>query len=256
MLLSIIDIFGSPCLAAINFTEEPCDRHDLREVRYVYIFEYPELHHGVFSSDIEIRSDPGTRSQVDATVPFSGDPVDFLLTISLWLVVNGVPRCLIHFIPSSYLMSCIDSLAQSHAKDGAFFWSDWGPGKTRMLFPNQNPSEVWVCYISGTKFTISEPVSEGQCGYSVRLYDFNPLALGKDAKASQSDTEAPKDINLSPTVIGSKEAFEEEMTTCLPFRAQTLVLEDAHAHCTVLCSEDSIIVVDVSTPDDQRITPY
>lgn len=246
ILLSIIDIYGCPCLQAVNFLEEISERHDLQEAKSIFTFEYPELHPDVFISEIGIHSHPGTRSQIHTAAPFSEDTEDFLLVVNLWLVVDGVLRCLVHFIPASHLLSYIESQPTS-IRDG-LSWPLWGLHKTRMLFTDKNPSDVWVCDVAGMKFVISEN-SPDEKSYFARLYDFHQLALRKDASRTG---ESVLGIELNDTVINQEEAFDLAVSTSLPYRTGRLHLEDVHAHCAALCSQDNIVVVDVSCLNDRK----
>lgn len=240
-------MFGCPCLLAINFLEETSERHDLQEAAAIFVFEYPELHPDVFISEIGIHSHPGTVSPIHTAAPFSEDTKDFLLVVNLWLVVGGTLRCLVHFIPASHLLSCIES--PPPPGELVFMWPSWGLHKTRMMFTNNNPSDVWVCDVAGMKFVISERAPDGK-SYSGRLYDFHQLALRREA-ASETDASV-SGIELNCTVIKQKEAFDSVVSTSLPYRTVTFHLDDGHGHCAALCSEDNIVIVDVSFLNDRK----
>jgi hypothetical protein len=84
-------------------------------------------------------------------------------------------------------------------------------------------------------------------GFVARLYDFNQVVIKRDY--SDTRTSANKDRWLcqkTGTVLAPGTIFEDLVETRLPYRSQVLSLKDAHNHCLALCSEDHIIIVDVS----------
>ncbi|KDR85356.1 hypothetical protein GALMADRAFT_108380 [Galerina marginata CBS 339.88] len=242
ILLGCADMDGGPALFALDFRKQSYGRHDLDGIN-AFVLEYPELAENAFLADIDIRSDPGSLSHPNSTVPFLQDAKQFLIVTSIWIVVDGVTKSLVHFIPFSHLLSLVESEDAPHAlpSDG------WISSKTRLLLPGLYPSDTWVCYVHGMKFVISEPHPSGKSGYSARLFNFNQLAF-RNAK------EAPTRVDTSATLLGEGESFCEDVTTCLPFWSQTIALDDCHEHCTVLCNEDHIIVVDVSFLYDRMRT--
>ncbi|KAF8913013.1 hypothetical protein CPB84DRAFT_1760121 [Gymnopilus junonius] len=197
---------------------------------WVLICDPRPLERAGFITSIDIRCDPGPISQPEgSSVPFSQDPAKFIIVVTFWLSVNCRPRSLIHFIPSAYLLFFVDKADNMHS------WATWIPRKTRMLYTKQYPSDVWVCYVYGTKFVISERLPRGNFGYSARLFDFNQLALRRHRKSDSETAEAPVGFRTSNAL--------PDVDASLPFRSQSIILDDAHDQCTVLCSEDHIIIV-------------
>jgi len=224
-------------LAAFNFRDAWIEEDD-DDIPFpnTVKFTYPDLDDGAFINDIDIRCDPGAFSQGDG-VPFSQSFKDFIIVVNIWLIAEEAFKCLTHFIPSSCILEhCTAS--------NIIPWTNWAPKKTRLVFPTLHPSDIWVCYVHGTKVVIPEPVSDNKNGYSLRVYDFNQLPFRRGAQGTK--VEAPSGIDKSTTVINGGAAFEGDAMTRLPFSSHVIYLEDSHDHCSVLCSEDQIVVVDVS----------
>lgn len=186
-----------------------------------------------FITGIDIRADPGPMSPTeDTAIPFSQDPADFIIILTFWLFMTGNRRSLIHAIPSRHLLSLVN------AEEDLYVWTDWLPKKTRLLYTKQSPSDIWVCYVYGTKFILSERLPRGQSGYSARLFNFNQLALRRERGQDSETRETPKGLKTSAAL--------RDVDASLPFSSHSFVLEDAHDHCFALCSEDHILIVDVS----------
>ncbi|KAF4623257.1 hypothetical protein D9613_002126 [Agrocybe pediades] len=236
MLLGLMDHHGEIVLAAFPFRTTKL-AEDQDPYKNAIKFRYPDLVVDAYITDIDIRCDPGSSSKNDA-VPFSQDLTEFIIVVNLWLFAQD--ECYTHFIPSSLIMKLIEGpYPKGHE---SFPWSLWAPLNTRLLSPLEYPSDVWVCYVNGTKVVMSEPTIFGKHGYSLRVYDFNwrPMLRGAKSKG----VEAPDGIDTSATVIDGGAAFECTVVTSLPFWSRAIDLEDVHDHCDVLCSEDQIIVVD------------
>ena len=230
----------TPTLLAVNFREESNNRKDLGDIEHCHIFLYPEFT-DVDSLDMEIRADPGTSSATNPKVPFASDTQTFILVVTLRVVTRDLfSKNFIHFIPSEFLLSVVES---GDGRSAALLdWSTWGPLNTRLLVTPKEPSVIWVCYVYGNKFVISEEV--GQHGYSGRLFDFNKRKLWNDDK--DDGPEAPATINTGTLIKARDNLLIDDVHSHLPYWSRPFSLEDGHSHCAVLCSEDNIILVDVS----------
>ncbi|KAF8973551.1 hypothetical protein BDZ97DRAFT_1775683 [Flammula alnicola] len=239
IVLSLVDEDGRPLLHAINFREESSERLEIYDAETGQFFVYPPLDEDSWVHSFEIRADPGFLSGENTTVSFSRDAEYFILVLTISLTVGHVDKNLIHFVPSTHLLSVLEDADDFHD------WESWIPGDTRMQMTSRlEPSNVWVCYVYGTKFVTAEPALGGKCGLSVRLYDFNDLALRRDAQRSD-ESEAHGFIETSSSIIAAGNPFYQDIITDLPYWSNVLHLEDAHGHCKVMCSEDNIVIVDV-----------
>jgi len=231
---------GTPSLLAVNFREESNNRKDLEDIKHRHIFLYPEFA-DVYDLHMEVRADPGTSSATDSRVPFASDTQTFILVVTLCVVgIDSFSRNFVHFIPSEFLLSVVES---SDGKSAApLDWSRWGPLNTRLLLTPEEPSDTWVCYVYGSKFVISEKA--GRHGYSGRLFDFNKRKLWNDDK--DDGPGAPASINTGTLIKAEDNLLVDDVYSHLPYWSRPFSLEDGHRHCAVLCSEDNIILVDVS----------
>lgn len=234
---------GTPSLFAVNFREESNNRKDLGDIKNRRIFLYPEFA-DVYNLHMEVRADPGTSFAANSRVPFTSDTQTFTLVVTLCVVgIDGIEsfsRNFVHFIPSEFLLSVVES---GDGKAAApLDWSGWGPLNTRLLLTPEEPSDIWVCYVYGSKFVISEKA--GQHGYSGRLFDFNKRKLWNDDK--DDGPGAPASINTRTLIKAENNLLVDDVYSHLPYWSRPFSLEDGHRHCAVLCSEDNIILVDVS----------
>jgi hypothetical protein len=228
---------GTPSLLAVNFRKESNDRKDLGDIEHCRIFLYPEFA-DVYRLCMEIRADPGTSSATNSRVPFALDTQTFILVVTLYVVgMDSFSKNFVHFIPSEFLLSVVEC-GDGQSAD-PLDWSSWGPLNTRLLVTPQEPSDIWVCYVYGNKFVISEEV--GLHGYSGRLFDFSKRKLWNVDKADGPGAPA------TGTLIKAKDnLLVDDVDSHLPYWSRPFSLEDGHCHCAVLCSEDNIILVDVS----------
>lgn len=238
MLLAACDDSG-PQLVVMNFQDEISEPHPFEDLQCFVKFRYPEFDAGPFL-DIDIRADPGPswRPSVKLQVPFSQDTSHALLVVTLWIVLEGDLQCLVQFLPSnglSEVTSCYDR---------EYEWEEWGPHRSRIVFPPQPHSDTWVCYVYGWKYVITEPgASEGasEHDFVARIYDFNQAAI----KRNDRDTRSSWLYQRAKTVFAPGTIFDDVVETTFPYRSQLLTLKGTHKHCHALCSEDHIILVDV-----------
>lgn len=241
MVLATCDDFG-PQLVVMDFQKESSEPHIFQDLQCAVKFYYPEFDERVFFLDIDIRADPGPSWQPNAKlqVPFSQDTSNALFVVSLWILLDNAVQSLVQFLPSNSLTSLIKNGVTSYE------WEEWGPYKSRLYISPQPHSDIWVCYVHGWKYVTSEGLGASEDGFVARLYDFNQVVIQRnyrDTRTSAGDRWLCKETGteLAPGAI-----FEDLVETRLPYRSQVLSIRDAHNHCLALCSEDHIILVDVS----------
>ncbi|KIM47851.1 hypothetical protein M413DRAFT_439532 [Hebeloma cylindrosporum] len=229
---------GTPSLLAVDFREETNDRKDLGDIEHCRVFRYPEFA-DVYNICMEIRADPGTSCAKNSGVPFALDTQTFIIVVTLCVIgMDSVIKNFVHFIPSEFLLSVVESSGGRSA--APLDWSSWGPLNTRLLATAESPSDVWVCYVYGNKFVISEEV--GQYGYSGRLFDFSKRKLWNVDK--DDGPGAPASINTQTLIQADENLLVDDVDSHLPYWSRPFSLENGHSHCAVLCSEDNIILVD------------
>jgi len=227
-----------PSLMVLDFKTESNKRHAVEEVVHTYSFRYPLLRSTAHPIKFEIRSDPGPSWAPDSTlkVPFHIARSNRVYAISIWFLVHNRLRSVTLLVPLATFLSCING-SSSHR---TFQWSDWGPQGTRMLISRIPPSDIWVCYIYGSKYVA---LRKDEKHFAVDVYDFNQRALSR-ARQKHHDTDGEIHA-IDPTIFEESEIFEEAIETSLPFRLRTLPLDlRSIAHVAILCSEDNLIIVD------------
>ena len=225
----------------MDFQKESPESHRFEDLEYVVQFYYPDF--GTLVFEIDIRADPGPswRPNAKAQVPFSQDTSNVLFVVSLRI---NAEECLIQFLPSNGLTSLLENEVTRYD------WEEWGPDRSRFLILPQSYSEFWgCCTMHGWKYVKLEP-NTSQDGSLVHLYDFNQLAINRNYRDSVGKgTCAIADrwqYKRGRTVLVPETIFEDLVETSFPYRSQVLPMRDTHNHCHGLCSEDHIIVVDVS----------
>ncbi|KAF8167746.1 hypothetical protein B0H34DRAFT_682904 [Crassisporium funariophilum] len=240
-----VDII-QPALVVLNFKEEDAERHEFGDISHGTVFHYPEFDEEVYFHSMSIRADPGPSWQPNIgglQVPFLEDTAQSLFVISIWVQIQNSIQCLVHFVPTTALTLPL-ATGSGHIK-----WHEWGPGNTRLLNPPRLHSGTWVCYVYGLKYVVADVNDIQTSGFRIRLYDFNQLAVHPQARSASgvkgtSPFLGKWEVVTTPNVLKAGKPFVYEQDSMLPFRTQVLHLEDAHPHCTVMCSEDNIIVVD------------
>lgn len=255
----------TPVLLVVDFEKESERRQSASDVQYSFSFHYPHLLGDVQPIAFQIQSDPAPLWQArrDPCVPFHIDKNNSLYVVSLWVQVEDAVRCVTTLVPSTTLLTCINGLNSKGLAHNEvdFDWDLWGPRGTRMLVPAQPHSSIWVCYVYGSKYVVSETDQNGgSSSLSIKIYDFNQLALKRGLSTEPHTQTTASSANhlqhgvsldqqtqyqIFPTLLEGGDIFEEDVQTFLPYRSRTLALPFNY-NCSVLCSEDSIIIVDVS----------
>ena len=247
MLLAVFDDSG-PQLVVMDFQKESSEPHSFEDLQCAVKFRYPEFNQQrVFFLDIDIRADPGPSWQPNAKlqVPFSQDTSNVLLVVSLWILLDDAVQCLVQFLPSTGLSA---SLLEKEVT--SYGWEEWGPHRSRFFLPPHPHSHTWVCYVHGWKYVMSElGASEGasEDSFEGRLYDFNQVVINRNYRDTRTCAVVDQWLcKQTGTVFAPGTIFEDLVETTLRYRSQVLSLKDTHNHCLALCSEDHIIIVDVS----------
>lgn len=249
-----------PVLLIVDVEKETERPQRPSDVQYSFSFHFPHLEEDVHQLAFQIQSDPVPLWQAhrDPRVPFYMDKNNSLYVVSLWVQVEDAVRCVTTLVPSTTFLACINGVDSKDPADHKvdFVWDFWGPRGTRMIEPAQPHSIVWVCYVYGSKYVVSE--TGENASLSIKIYDFNQLALKRGlstAPHTQTTASSAKllqhDVSLGqqtqyqifPTLLEGGDIFEEDVQTFLPYRSRTLALPFNYK-CSVMCSEDSIIIVD------------
>ena len=250
-----------PRLLTLDFKAESCEQLTVDDAKYVCLFSYPRLDARVTLLEFTIRSDPSPtwKPSSELPAPFFTSRENRLYVVSLWIRVMDEVQCIVLYAPLSVFVSHLSGLnpgAMPHALD----WEAWGPEGTRMVMPPQPHSNVWVCYVFGSKYIASELYGRmNELHFDVHVYDFNQLALKQtipeghdsgDPDFSSPSLEGGTDDRTlfvtTPTVFEPHYIFEDVVQTTLPYRVRAFPLDSmSFFHCAVMCSEDSLIIVDV-----------
>ena len=233
-----------PRLIVLDFVTEFNERHHVEAAEHVCSFRFPQLRTSADPLKLEIRSDPSPSWTPNSglNVPFYVAENNRLYVITLWLGVHNVLHSVTLLAPLPTFLSCMDG-SISHRIDNVFQWSDWGPKGTRMLMNRIPPSAVWVCYVYGLKY-VALRKDQNRKHFVVDVYDFNQPALRR-ALHKNHDTNTETYV-IDPSVLGEDDIFEDAVETSLPYRLRTLPLDlRSIAHVAIVCSEDSLIIVDV-----------
>lgn len=247
-------------LLAVDFELESAEKKSYLDIIHGLTFSLP--HFGSSSEPLmfNVRSDPSPpwAPHSDLKVPFHIAQDAKMIIGSLWVRNRSFVDHLTLVIPHRTLLSAMMSAASASPLP----WEAWGPNGTRMIkiYAPRVTFDSWACYVYGTKFIIPECSSRTRNMFTVQVYDFNQYgvkhAISQGAKVSLRDLgvePAPYlecDTSLcvtAPTVFRPGEIFRDEVRTCLPYRwimrgIPSLRRDDYAA----MCSEDSIILVDVS----------
>ncbi|KAJ3499953.1 hypothetical protein NLJ89_g10001 [Agrocybe chaxingu] len=251
VLLCITDDLHDPLLATVNFRQESPERQDTDQIKLIHKFHYPEQPMNLPFRDAVIRADPGPLSKPGNTsgdTPFSQDPCEFIIVVQMMFYDDNIMvfedpeedgKEFLHFIPAHYLLSLSKENSPSPASN--FRWKRWAPIETRLLDFWGSPSATWVCYVYGTRYAFLTVDAE-KPGLTVNVCDFNQLAIGRDSGAATMSS--GNLVRKTKTVTDAQGIFRKAVHTRLPFWYRTLHVADAHDHCSVLCSEDALILVD------------
>ncbi|KAG6840354.1 hypothetical protein C0991_007281, partial [Blastosporella zonata] len=230
---------AAPSLLVLDFKKEPKERRAIRETEYSTSFLFPQLHGDMDVLSNELRSDPAPSFSPASQheLPFYLAPNNRLFITSLGLTSLTRRQYSINvFAPLSTFSSCLNRCVPGQK---VMDWCVWGPRGTRVLIPDQPASDVWVCYVNGSRF-VSLQEMDGK-GIGVGVYDFYQPGLYR----ALGDPEDVMDCVTEATVFEAGHIFKEEVRTTLPYRLKMLSLDAKHtSDMAVMCTEDHLIIVD------------
>jgi hypothetical protein len=120
--------------------------------------------------------------------------------------------------------------------------------------PRIPPSEVWVCYVYGSNYVALRKDKEH---FVVDVFDFNQRALFRALQKTRDAVPEDGTYAMDPSIFEEGEIFGAQVETSLPYRIRSFSLDlRSIAHIAVVCSEDSLIVVDVSILNNCFIYRY
>ncbi|KAG0704338.1 hypothetical protein DFH29DRAFT_801932 [Suillus ampliporus] len=220
---------------------------------YFCAFLWPEFDYWTSPLAFSIRSDPSPvwQPNPEAQLPFSTAHGDRLFVITASLLSDGRVAYYDLFVSAGTFLSHIEALpTESRQRD--INWDKWGPTGTRLM---QSPSRSspWVCYVFGSKVvSLVEPTQ--MFAQTLEIWDFNQLAIKRDANVQDVIADHVWDTTMISSV------FRDEVETSLPYRVTQRTLPPRSStepfFTAAMCSEDSIILVDVSMPQADRIKRF
>ncbi|OAX41500.1 hypothetical protein K503DRAFT_767638 [Rhizopogon vinicolor AM-OR11-026] len=245
--LVLIGIVGSdntpPRLDVISIGNCSREMVPYRDVVYVCGLEYPKMKANIVDMSIRSEPTPGWAPSRSLEAPFFFARSDRIFTITLRVSpdTSTNEECTVLVVPLSTIMAQVD-LSHDTPKRRVP-WKQWGPYGSHMLF--RNPSEIWVCYVYGSKFIQLLPWEKKK---QARVYDFNKYSARRDVRNGQtSEPKLPWKRLGRPYPLNSQcSAFDEEVNTYLPGRVAfvDVMLNDAVQDWeAAMIGEDNIVMV-------------
>jgi hypothetical protein len=247
-----------PNLLVFDLTIGPFSRAAVDNSPYICSFFCPCIGPWTAGLDIGFQSSPAPSYMPDSSLsaPFFTSPENRIFVVTILLTDGHSIQTFVIFIPSSTLTKHLATLPCDTRRRN-IPWDIWGPTGTRMV-PSPGHSNIWVCYVYGMRFVAPHEVRETG-STAVRVYDFNSLAI-KRAVATTRELDDSTSYVTTATSLDTSGAFEDVVTTSLPYRMRKLSLErdstvDGGQFGAVMCSEDSLIIVGVRNFMSAFITP-
>lgn len=241
---------NQPRLFVVDLDSSKGERTEFDEVEYLCAFVYPECYPWAHPLSFLIRSDPCTdwSPHPSIQVPFSIGPGPRLYIVTIWVMQGDEISPIDLFVLSDTLLDHVDTLGKGRTGYD-FEWSEWGPAGTRMIAQAPH-SHVWVCYVFGTRFSsIVGGGREDRDSRTLEVWDFNQLGIRRDIRRERGEA-CEVEWHVGDTSVLSRRVFVEEVRTGLPYRVfrRKLAgpLEGEPMFTEAMCSEDSVILVDVS----------
>ncbi|KAF7312606.1 F-box domain-containing protein [Mycena indigotica] len=175
------------------------------------------------------------------------------------IIVHSGPFCAgpipgAQFIKSNERRICVISLAYDHSESYSLFvphayfeqsirardekppstvpWEDWGPYNTRLL---RGRHVFWLRYVHGER--VVSPV-DAAYPYRIEVLDFGFFP----GRLQPQDQNINTQLHLNPSTISQYDTvFQEDVTTCLPYRR--IVRDLDQRHILFLIDQDRIIGV-------------
>lgn len=255
----------TPTLAIVDFTQQSTAGPRPVVGTKMITLGFPQLRNDTHIVSFDVRTDPSPSWQPDqfSGVPFYLSKSRRLYVAVLWVMVEGVLGNVLLFVPSRTLMNIINSYeGQLESGDGvSVAWADWGAEGTRMMVSPMRNSQKFFCSVYGTRYVSLEAHQrELERLWYISVYDFNDLPLRRGQMEVDEENIMSEDRGFSPhisdkvvyqagsTTITGGRVFRDNVTTSSPFRWKSVEWDigtSAGSH-GVMCSEDNIIVSDVS----------
>lgn len=241
---------SQPRLFVADLDSSKGERTEFDEVEYLCAFVYPACRPWVHPLTFLIRSDPCTdwSPHPSVQVPFSIGPGPRLYIVTIWVMQGEEISPIDLFVLSDTLLDHINTLGKGETGHD-FEWSEWGPAGTRMIAQAPH-SHVWVCYVFGTRFSsIVGGGREGRDSRTLEVWDFNQLGIRRDIRRERSKA-SEVEWHVGDTSVLSNRVFVGEVRTGLPYRVfrrkLAAPLKEEPVFTEAMCSEDSVVLVDVS----------
>ncbi|KAJ3761753.1 hypothetical protein EV360DRAFT_79966 [Lentinula raphanica] len=266
VLLSVIsdtpEGYDQAGLLVVDFEQEGSVEQTLLSISHCFKFSLPALHTSTRLRSFAISSDPSPSwvPRDDILPSFHKARDSQLLVVSIWVQTDSL-RHLTLLVPRDILLP--PKLGRMIDPHSSLTWEAWGPQGTRITerFTRDPSFEVWACHNYGTKFVLSECSDRTDLSFALQVFDFNQKALRNAITQGQrvSGKFDVMDMDFleydtsfcitAPTIFPAGEIFEEEVRTSLPFRWIAKSMPSIHPNAAVMCSEDSIVVVEDSPED-------
>jgi len=208
-------------------------------------FDFPPISPAFFPVNITIRSDPAPSwiPSRQLQVLFSTSDNNRLYVVTMWIRAARELHHVVLFVPSSTFLGHLGGISADQVPY-SFAWDEWGPAGTRMMRIPRS-SEIWVCYVFGSKFVTSQLQAHSSRA-TFAIYDFNQLACRRALQPCCASHTGSGFVQRSGRV--TRGLFESTVVTSLPYRKQKLSLEIGPGEGpvdAVMCSEDNLIIVGV-----------
>ncbi|KAG5647588.1 hypothetical protein DXG03_008941 [Asterophora parasitica] len=233
-------------LLVLDFEEESKENHAITEVEHGVSFLFPIIVDRIGLVTLEVRSDPAPKLAPPSQLPFFMAPHNRIFTAFLSIIHESRLQTIMLFAPLATFRSSLDRrIGAGHKR---IPWSFWGPKGTRMLMPDRNPSDIWVCYVNASKYVALRKMRRNRTTtILVDVFDFHQPGLSR----ALSDPHHGTDCVTSTDFFEAGDVFGEQVQTSLPYRLRTLPLDSTYtSDMGVMCGEDHIIIVDVRVPDE------
>lgn len=253
MLFAFSDETEVPRLNVVDYAKERWKHCAIDQLETSFELECPPLsNREVYLTEMQLRADPGCFVDNKLGGPFVQDTKDFIIVFTTSLTVRDHDRHVIQYISAQRLLEGVEAYAP-FARDShgdlrpPVPYTEWMKDtRIQVVGKNEEPSDVWVCNVYGNRYILAAPMfRDGVFGLELEVLDFNQRALKRDAHPSRKSGYSGY-VKTQPNQIPPDKPFIDEIETCLPYRRQSWFLEDVHAHCKAMCTEDSIVIVDVS----------
>lgn len=234
----------------------------LRYLKFMCMFQYPQLDNNSTPFHITVRSDPSPSwlPNESLSVPFHTSQFERLLVTTFWMLDAGnVLRSILLFVPSSTLVAHMVPLECDDGNE-LFIWEDWGREGTRMIEAPMGHSPMWASYVFGMNYLA--PVWTGD-RWGFQIFDFNRLGNRRWPMTANPSPIENEVLVAEESTLRADGRFREPVSTSLPYRCRQLRFSAPMAPMSkiswegVLLSEDSIIAVGVVSLCPQKIhSPY